>query len=160
VIIDWTLHSFHYERAVKSQKKIFYKCPICKRNNLARHGYYKRNIVRWQGTLEEVQLKILRVRCLACKVTHAVLPKDVAPYRIYSISFYLKILRLLFQFKGKVSCCQRILKIYHNFVYRTLHGIHLILYIFRKQWISWLYYLQSTKIITRKKVRQILFYTT
>ena len=96
MIIDWKTDSLHYERKVKEIKNIKYKCPICKRKGtLVRHGFYRRNLILWIGTVEERQLLILRFRCTFCKSTHALLPKDVIPYRVYTASFYWKMLRLL-----------------------------------------------------------------
>ena len=115
MIIDWKTDSLHYERKVKEIKNMNYKCPICKRKGtLVRHGFYLRNIILWIGNVEERQLLILRFRCTFCKSTHALLPKDVIPYHIYTASYYWKMLRLLHNCSDGVKLCVFLLKTYYT----------------------------------------------
>lgn len=65
------------------------KCPRCgTAGNFARHASYTRSLVTAQG---EVCLVIVRVMCLSCRSTHALIPPDVIPYKVYSISLYVAV---------------------------------------------------------------------
>lgn len=65
------------------------KCPRCgTAGNFARHACYTRSLVTAHG---EVRLVIERVRCLSCRSTHALIPPDVIPYKVYSISLYVAV---------------------------------------------------------------------
>lgn len=59
-------------------------CPRCGcRGNYAPHGSYVRHLATEAG---EGPVRVRRVRCLSCMATHALLPPDVVPYRLYSES--------------------------------------------------------------------------
>lgn len=53
-------------------------CPCCKHKGMKVHGYYKRNIV-----LEDTKFKvnIMRAKCYHCSSTHAIVPKNIVPYK-------------------------------------------------------------------------------
>lgn len=52
-------------------------CTCGQKGLLIKHGYYKRLIKTTGGY---VQLKILRVKCKSCLITHAILPSFIVPY--------------------------------------------------------------------------------
>ena len=45
--------------------------------------------------LEEIQLKICRVKCSCCNSTHAVLPSNVVPFSVYTIEIILEMIKSL-----------------------------------------------------------------
>lgn len=60
-------------------------CPICGAiGRFKYHANYKRHLVDISG---ERIVSITRVRCTSCKHTHALIPKDVIPYKLYSETF-------------------------------------------------------------------------
>lgn len=71
-----------------------YICPSCQaRHSLTRHGFYTRNICYFNlGNIEECKIKILRLICSSCGVTHAILPSDIIPYVIFTFSCVFKLL--------------------------------------------------------------------
>lgn len=161
MIIDWTTHSLQYERRIRTKTHIAHRCPKCGRERtLKRHGFYKRNLIIWLGYPEEKQLYILRVQCSFCKCTHAILPRDVIPYKVYSFSYYVKILRLLYQFKRQVRICVFTLKTCYNQIYRFLYKIQKEWKDYKRQLPDSLYYGYAVHFQQRKKFRQFLVYTT
>ena len=56
-------------------------CPICQDHTLVMHGFYQRKL-RLDENIES--LPILRVFCVRCGKTHAILPDFIAPYRHFS----------------------------------------------------------------------------
>lgn len=160
MIIDWDTDSLHYEKQVKKERKLNYKCPICKqKSTLVRHGFYRRNIVLWLGRAVEQELVLLRLRCKACKCTHAVLPRDVIPYRIYCLSFYWKLIRILYQLHHQVSLCTVILHTYHNQVYQVIDEVHKLTRK-PKSCVRRFMRFYSLYMIPKKKLRQFTRYTT
>ena len=158
MIIDWKTDSLHYERKVKEIKNMNYKCPICKRKGtLVRHGFYLRNIILWIGNVEERQLLILRFRCTFCKSTHALLPKDVIPYHIYTASYYWKMLRLLHNCSDGVKLCVFVMNTYYNHIYKLMHYFR---YFIKPQCKIYLCYICSFNYLNKRKIRQLLTYTT
>lgn len=162
MIIDWKTDSLHYESKIKEiTKKIRYRCPICKRKeNFIRHGYYVRNVICWLGRLVERRLRILRVLCTICMHTHAVLPCDVIPHKIYTTSYYRKMIRLMYIEKKKVSDCITILEVSFNQVYRIVHKCRQILTWLKVQLLKMLYYAYSVSILKRRTIQHILYYST
>lgn len=161
MIIDWKTDSLHYAKKIRQAGSLHYRCPSCKKKRtLVRHGFYKRNVVQWLGRTVEQELCLLRVRCKSCSHTHAVLPKDVIPYRIYCVSFYWKLIRILSRFRNQVSLCSLILNTYFNLIYRVCARIHFMNSRYRKisyQWLLWFY---PEGVLSRKKLRQYIRYTT
>lgn len=65
------------------------RCPRCgTAGNFARHACYNRSLVTEEG---EITLRIVRVRCLTCRSTHSLIPPDVIPYKIRSISLHVAV---------------------------------------------------------------------
>lgn len=63
-------------------------CPKCgAKYAMRRHGFYTRHVLYFENnTLHDHSLSVLRLQCTSCESTHAVLPTDVIPYSIYSLS--------------------------------------------------------------------------
>lgn len=74
------------------------KCPKClAKGNFHKHAYYQRTIIYLEfNQIIEEKLTILRIKCLSCKSTHAVLPYDIIPYRIFNVEYILKLLIMLY----------------------------------------------------------------
>lgn len=162
MLIDWKADSLHYKRRVEENtKKIHYRCPICKgKGTCTRHGYYIRHIICWRGQLVEQQLRILRVVCSECFRTHAVLPRDVIPHRIYTVSYYWKMIRVIYTMRQKISWCAVFFQTSLNQIYGMLHRQKEILTRLRDQLRRMLTYMRLTKVLNYSKIRQIQYYTT
>lgn len=66
-------------------------CPNCgAAGNYAHHGHYHRHFD--DGTGERL-VRIERVRCLSCGKTHALIWKDMVPYKLRSEGFHLRAFR-------------------------------------------------------------------
>jgi len=91
MILDFTQKINMYETNIlNNYREIFdYTCPKCGANHcFTRHGSYSRSVcvLGNSSDISEIRLTILRVKCTSCNSTHAVLPVDVIPYKIYSLS--------------------------------------------------------------------------
>jgi len=91
MILDFTQKINTYETDILNNcNKIFsYICPKCGATHYwIRHGYYSRSIcvIENNSYISDVRLELLRLKCTSCDSTHAILPADVIPYKIYSIS--------------------------------------------------------------------------
>lgn len=71
-------------------------CPNCgARGRFAPHGRYTRNLVKLiLGIPVDTVLEVKRVRCLSCKVTHAIIPYDVVPYCQHSTTLSARLFEL------------------------------------------------------------------
>jgi hypothetical protein len=67
----------HEERLLSTQ----HVCPICD-NICHRHGSYARHV---RVVDRVIVITLLRVRCLMCAITHAVLPSFLPPYGRYPV---------------------------------------------------------------------------
>jgi len=69
------------------------RCSSCGfLGDCTRHSYYKRNIVT-DGD-GKIPIKVLRVQCGQCNVTHAILPTSIVPYSQILLGDHLEIIRL------------------------------------------------------------------
>ena len=76
------------ERGCKTSQK---PCPNCgAADNYAHHGHYHRHFDDGAG---ERRVRIERVRCLSCRKTHALIWKDMVPYKLRSESLHLETFR-------------------------------------------------------------------
>lgn len=66
------------------------RCTCGCRGSLIRHGFYRRTFKSKAGTRK---LKILRLKCSSCGITHAVLPVSVVPWSQASLDCQLTMLR-------------------------------------------------------------------
>ena len=66
------------------------RCSCGCRGSMIRHGFYRRTFKSITGTRK---LKILRLKCSSCGVTHALLPVAVVPYSQVSLDCQLTMIR-------------------------------------------------------------------
>ena len=59
-----------YKKFTESLNLYSLICPKCKHHDFQKHGYYTRKV---KYRKHSVTLRILRVKCMSCKSTHAVL---------------------------------------------------------------------------------------
>lgn len=70
-------------------------CPKCKSHEFNYYGNYSRYlVVLVEGKVNEIKVKIKRIRCKNCKKTHAVIPDFIVPYKIYGLKIINKVLSL------------------------------------------------------------------
>lgn len=72
-----------YNDVLASLKFSDLKCSCGEAGCLAVHGYYHRSV---KGPLEKIKLRICRVRCSVCGVTHALLTASMVPNSQLSVS--------------------------------------------------------------------------
>lgn len=79
-----------YKKFTESLNLYSLICPKCKHHDFQKHGYYTRKVKyrKHSGTL-----RILRVKCMSCKSTHAVLLYFIVPYSQYALEVHLKALQ-------------------------------------------------------------------
>ena len=82
-----------------------YICPKCGAQHAwHRHGFYERHVLYLENdTLQEHSLKVLRLQCISCNATHAILPNDIIPYSIYGLTAFLQITSKVFINKQTLS---------------------------------------------------------
>lgn len=71
------------------------RCPHCKSTgNCTSHASYERSLVSFEhGKVVYRRLVILRVICISCNRTHAILPDVIIPYGSYSLSYILQLMK-------------------------------------------------------------------
>jgi predicted DNA-binding protein YlxM (UPF0122 family) len=98
MIIDFLVDVNTYEEKIlKNKSFLSYKCPkCCATHSFHRHGSYSRNVIYYKEGIGIVECKIdiLRLKCISCNSTQAILPSDVIPYSIYCYSYVLNVLHL------------------------------------------------------------------
>lgn len=95
MIIDFNINYNNYFENILNNKHFFnYTCPVCGNNHSwNRHGSYNRNLtILKDSSFFDTTIEILRLKCTSCNSTHAILPNDIIPYRIYSLSSITEIL--------------------------------------------------------------------
>ena len=79
-----------YKKFTDSLNLYSLTCPKCKHHDFHKHGYYTRKV---KYRRHSVTLRILRVKCMCCKSTHAVLLYFIVPYSQYALEVHLKTLQ-------------------------------------------------------------------
>lgn len=74
-------------------------CPVCQ-GKTRRHEWKDRSV--YEDGLKEV-IKLLRIKCKGCGVTHVVLPDFLSPYRRYSMPTIEKAVTLVCVFKAPLE---------------------------------------------------------
>lgn len=95
MIIDFYIKSKTYNEKILNNRIIYmYDCPKCgSKHSWIRHAKYERTLVIQENNLFiDQRITILRLKCTACKSTHALLPGDIVPYVIHSFSCIIKLL--------------------------------------------------------------------
>jgi len=79
-------------------------CPYCGTvGKMALYGNYERGLTYLKSSrVTDSRLRLLRVKCESCTVSHAVLPDIIIPYGRYCLSFVLKALIMYFERKATV----------------------------------------------------------
>lgn len=101
MIIDFT-HSFKdYDEILNFYGIWGYECPNpecrAKQHPMRRHARYGRSLVLWDADacrIKEERMDILRLKCIGCGTTHAILTMDIIPFFSYSIQAFLVLLSL------------------------------------------------------------------
>ncbi len=93
MIIEFQVSSKGYnEKILNFYNKFEYTCPKCgSKERFHRHGTYFRHItyLSIDGCILFEPIEILRLKCISCESTHAILPSDIIPFQIYSLSVVL-----------------------------------------------------------------------
>ena len=91
------------------------RCPSCNAVGQCRiHGYYNRNIVDFQdGKVICEILSIARALC-TCGHSHGILTDPIVPYRQYSLTFILHVLKVWFTHELSLEKIQEIYGVSHN----------------------------------------------
>lgn len=134
MIIDFNYAFKTYPDNILNFKGIWnYECPIChSRHRFHRHGSYSRFLILpYDGSFQEEQMEILRLKCTSCNHTHAILPADVIPYCIYSVSAVIKVCRFCLAEHQPVSGMASISGICYQMIYVMLRLLSFYL-----DWIS------------------------
>lgn len=70
-------------------------CPKCGAKKFHRHASYDRYVILFTKDVPTVSiLELLRMQCVSCKSTHAILPSDMIPFSLYSVPVFLHMLKL------------------------------------------------------------------
>ena len=81
-----------YNKFIESLNFSSLTCPHPEcgfRGQCTRHAYYKRNIIT---EYDKKYIRILRVKCLHCKKTHALLPNWIVPYSQHLVADHIEII--------------------------------------------------------------------
>lgn len=95
MIIDFTINYKSYNKEVIKNINFFtYICPKCgAKHSWNRHATYERHLVIQENNMFiDTRITILRLKCTSCHSTHAILPVDIIPYVIHSLSCVVKLL--------------------------------------------------------------------
>jgi transposase len=84
-----TFSQNNYDNLINDLSFHQFECTCGSKGQLTKHAYYKRSI---KDCGDLVELRILRVKCMACDKTHAILPDTIVPYSRISMKDHLRIL--------------------------------------------------------------------
>ena len=65
------------------------KCYKCNNHGFVRHGSYERNLT-FCGLKLGIKVKIIRIKCKYCGITHAILISYLIPFSLNEFNFILK----------------------------------------------------------------------
>lgn len=98
------------------------ECNQCHhRGCCIRHGHYERSYLLSPDDFSDGLIKIQRVICKDCHVTHAILPEEIVPYCQYSIVFIFLALYQYYMEEGTVRAICDGLGISHQLLYKWVH---------------------------------------
>ena len=123
MIMDYTTDSNTYKKNILDYKgKLEWGCPICDaKHSLQRHGTYDRSLILLcNDSFKEVTLTIQRVKCSVCNRTHAILPWDVVPFGLYSITAVLDICINIYRENKAILSLAEQLQVSYQLLYRFL----------------------------------------
>jgi hypothetical protein len=99
MIIEFQVFSKDYKKKILNSYQASYQCPKCGAiARFHRHGTYLRWITYLSATghIAFEPLEILRLQCQSCNSTHSILPGDVIPFQVYSLSVVLFLYEQIF----------------------------------------------------------------
>lgn len=72
------------------------KCPNCSGSEFIYYGTYERNVlyVDKTGKIVEKRIKIKRIKCKECGMTHAIIPDFVVPYKQHVLELMNEVLEI------------------------------------------------------------------
>lgn len=123
MIIDFNSNFKTYTDNILNFRGIWdYECPVCHSSHgWQRHGTYSRFLILpAESSLKEAEMEILRLRCKSCGHTHAILPADIIPYGIYSVSAVIFICQSCLAGALPVSRFSSLHGVSYQMVYRLL----------------------------------------
>ncbi len=107
MINDFTVSIKSYnEKIINGFSISWHICPKCgAKHSFIKHGYYDRNVCFFDHkfNLEESKITVLRLLCKSCNSTHAILPYDIIPYKIYDRNVIYHILTAHFVYKKSIE---------------------------------------------------------
>ncbi len=125
MIIEFNVFSKDYNEKILNNTQPFdYICPKCgARAKFHRHGTYDRFITSLSPTGEIVfeTLTILRLKCQSCTSTHSILPGDIIPFQIYSLSVVLFLCQQIFINKVSLRKAEEQTKCSIRMIYQKLY---------------------------------------
>lgn len=127
MIIDFT-HSFKdYDEIINFYGIWDYECPNpecgAKQHPMRRHAKYGRSLVLWDADacrIKEERMEVLRLKCISCGTTHAVLPMDAIPFFVYSVQAFLSLLFLCLEEGSSVPRAEKETGVSFQLLYRFL----------------------------------------
>lgn len=127
MIIDFT-HSFKdYDEILNFYGIWDYECPNpkckAKQHPMRRHAKYERSLVLWDADacrIKEERMDVLRLKCISCGTTHAVLPMDAIPFFVYSVQAFLGLLFLCLEEGSSVPRVEKETGVSFQLLYRFL----------------------------------------
>ena len=81
-----SFNQFIYDRLIRKVNFNSIECSQCLSHDWIFHAYYNRHVDFFN---RDIVIRILRVQCNQCGVTHAVLIQEMIPYSIADFSFIL-----------------------------------------------------------------------
>jgi hypothetical protein len=132
-------------------------CPKCGAyGNWNRHGSYKRYLsIIEDNRIDTRQMDILRLKCMSCGTTHAVLAYDIIPYRVFSLSLFWEIMLKLYGYNQSIwTLCNSIEVSYQTLRYMVRALINLIRNVYSLLWRMWLW--DGEKILDMAEIIAIL----
>lgn len=125
MIIDFTINYKSYNKEIIENYSFFsYTCPKCgAKHSWNRHATYERHLVIQENNMFiDTRLTILRLKCTSCHSTHAILPADVIPYVIHSLSCIVKLLVSHYVHSESILSLAAKYGLSFQLIYSFLHG--------------------------------------
>jgi len=126
---------FDFTHTCKTYDENFYKkshftnaiCPGCSAaRRFKLHGSYSRHVVFLENDkLTHKSIEIKRIRCISCGITHAVMPRDIIPYKLLSLYAVLFILTSHYLLNESVLEVSKTSGFSFQFVYSSLYAFQL-----------------------------------
>jgi hypothetical protein len=124
MICDLNTNIKDYNKKILNKFSILpFKCPKCTvKYRLIRHCYYERNVCYFSDDFNicDTKITILRVFCKSCLSTHAILPGNIIPYKIYDERFITRILSEYYIFNKSVLSISEEYSISYQQIYKVI----------------------------------------